>query len=145
MAFFFPAVALASTALFRVVGLLTHGAMPPVAGCCLPGMPAIMALSWVGLILYTAGLGLQVVAWTDARRLLGFPGAGPGLSFLAFAYVMLILATLSFSGVGCCCLGPLPGVGVAKSTGCCPEASQDATPPEGAPAVSSSAPAGLAA
>ena len=162
---YFPALAMAISAFCRLNALVKHDALPPTAGC-LPSFPAIMGLSWMGLVLFAAGLGLEVTGFALARAFfflpfhyaprpppfalqtttaaprlkhtthahagsaLGLPPAGPAIMYLGFAFAMLCSATLAFSGVGCCCLGPMPGMGVSKTQCCCPERNPDAVPPE---------------
>ena len=50
--FIVPAWIMAAVAACRLRAVSKHGALPPSQSCCLPGLPAIQALSWVGSIVF---------------------------------------------------------------------------------------------
>jgi len=124
-AFLIPAWVMAALALCRLRGVAIAGVAPQV-GCCMPSAPAIQATAWTGLIFVTVGCSYAWFKFDELTKVFPSAMATAGSSYLAFAFCTITLACLLFSLVGCCCVGHMPGLGRARTNGCCGENDLDA-------------------
>ena len=125
--FIFPSTIMLIGATARVRSVAADGRMPPVA-CCVPSLPAVQALSWIGSFLVLGGalsaytfctIFAAALASLDATG--AVTGLGSGGALLAFSLFCLFISSILASVAGCCTLGNLPGVGVRRGCCCCVE------------------------
>ena len=157
---------------WRVCAVARHGTLPVISGCCLPSLPAIQGLLWMGTFLLSgataanlvlsAGISsgqlcslpyeyrqtgasapptgtradcygggfLSVSATTRPRYAVIFQPDNIGGLLMVFSAACIFTSAVFFSVVGCCVLGPLPGVGTSASNRCCVERNSSQMPPE---------------
>jgi hypothetical protein len=117
--FIFPAFMMSWCAARRVRILANYSAMPPVAGCCCSAsLPAITALSWVGIIIQIIGAAILWSLFGLATILLALP-LRDGFKFMAASVAFNIIAAILFSISSCCCVGHIPYIGRSPTNCCC--------------------------
>lgn len=121
----------------RVRGVAVHGA-PAGVGCCAPSMPAIQGLLWTGFLCVLSGAASMWSLNAIVLAVFHFKKPSPGGALLGLSALCLFTAAVLYSVVGCCTLGPLPGVGTSASNCCCVERNRHLQPPPAAGCCGSS-------
>jgi len=146
--FTFPSTVMLIGATARVRSVAADGRMPSV-GCCVPSLPAIQALSWIGFFLTLSGainaytfcaMYAMALASLDATGVV--TGLGSGGALLAFSLFCLFVSCILTGVAGCCTVGNLPGVGVRRGCCCCVENNADLFEDPKAAAAAAAAAAG---
>jgi hypothetical protein len=109
----------------RVRGVAVYGRSAREGCCCAPSMPAIQGLLWTGYNFCLGGAVYNYLLTDTVMSLLyalsGVWTTSPGGDLLRFSLVCLFISACMYSVVGCCKLGPLPGVGTSSTNCCCVE------------------------